>query len=142
MSSRKYKHITKGYVSTDDISEYQRVNQAYHDKLGTENLMSSPFTLDVDETKVTARRSAYPTMKTMDYFKGGAYNQRKKNMTLSAIVSARLRERAIPELQPGQIVDPEINQMPQFTYMAQDDTNIFLYLGAFVIGIVVFTSLL
>lgn len=141
MEERRYKHLKKGTVSTGDIEQYQRVNGAYQDKLGTNNLMESPFTLDVDETKVTVRRSAYPTMKTADYFNGAAYNQRKKQMTLSGIVSARLRERNRPNIQPGQLVDPELASMPQYSYSAQDDTNIFLYLGAFVIGIVIFTSL-
>lgn len=141
MSSRNYRHLKRGNVSTEDITEYQRVNKAYQEKLGTENFMSSPFTLDADETKVTVRRSAYPTLKTQDYFNGKNYNQKKRNMTLSGIVSAKLRERSIPDLQPGQIIDPEMERMPQYTYMAQDDTNIFLYLGAFVIGIVIFTSL-
>jgi len=141
MAEGKYKHLKRTYLSTGDLNEYQRTNQAYQDKLGTQNMMQSPYTLDVDETKVAIRRSAYPSLDTVDYFNGAKYNQKKKQMGLSAIVSATLRERVRPNLQPGQIVDPEMADLPQYTYNTQDDSNIFLYLGAFVIGIVIFTSL-
>ena len=103
--------------------------------------MQSPYTLDVDETKVTARRSAFPDMRTMAYFSGDNYNSKIKNMALQNLVSARLKERNRPALQPGQIVDPEMRDMSDFT-VTTDDTHIFLYLGAFVIGLVIFTSLL
>lgn len=142
MSERKYKHLTRGSLTTGDLSTYERVNQAYQDKLGTNNMMQSPYTLDVDETKVTARRSAYPTMETKEYFNGGNYNVKRTNMGLSNLVSATIRERIRPDLQPGQLVDPVMGGMPQYQYDVQDDSHVLLYLGAFVIGIVIFTSLI
>lgn len=142
MTERKYKHLSRGLLSSGDISTYERVNQAYQDKLGTNNTMQSPYTLDVDETKVTNRRSAYPSFSTTEYFNGANYNVKKINIGLSNIVSATLRERVRPDLQPGELVDPVMGKMPQYSYNATEDTNIFLYLGAFVIGIVIFTSLL
>lgn len=141
MAERKYKHLNRSVMLPADLQEYQRTNAAYQDKLGTENTMQSPYTLDVDEQKVTVRRSAFPTLDTKAYYNGKGYNAKKINMGLSSIVSATMRERKVPNLQPGQLVDPELDAMPQYTYTAQDDTNIFLYLGAFVIGIVIFTSL-
>jgi hypothetical protein len=63
-------------------------------------------------------------------------------MGLSSLVSATMRERVRPDLQPGEIIDPIMGKgMPQYQYNVNDDTNILLYLGAFVIGIVIFTSL-
>lgn len=141
MAERKYKHLSRGTLSTADLQQYERTNQAYQDKLGTDNMMQSPYTLDVDETKVTNRRSAYPSLDTMDYFEGKAYNTKRTNMGLSNLVSATIRERIRPNLQPGEIIDPVMGRTPQYIYKVQDDTNIFLYLGAFVIGIVIFTSL-
>jgi hypothetical protein len=142
MADRKYKHLGRVGLSSADLSTYERVNQAYQDKLGTENMMQSPYTLDVDETKVTNRRSAFPSLKTDDYFNGANYNMKRTNMCLSNIVSATMRERIRPNLQPGEIIDPIMGKgVPQYTYNATDDTNIFLYLSAFVIGIVIFTSL-
>ena len=58
MAERKYKHLSRGTLSTADLQQYERTNQAYQDKLGTDNMMQSPYTLDVDETKVTNRRAA------------------------------------------------------------------------------------
>jgi len=142
MASRKYKHLQRGGLSTGDLQEYERTNQAYQDKLGIDNTMQSPYTLDVDEVKVTNRRSAYPSLDTLQYFTGPKYNTKRTNMGLSNIVSATMRERIRPDLQPGEIIDPVMGKgMPQYQYNVQDDTNIFLYLGAFVIGIVIFTSL-
>lgn len=142
MATRKYKHLTKTTLTPSDIAEYERTNLAYQDKLGTQNTMQSPYTLDVDETKVTNRRSAYPTLETQEYFSGANYNLKTKNMNLSSLVSAKMRERTRPELQPGQIIDPSEEEMPQYTYTAKDDTHILLYLGAFVVGIIIFTSLM
>lgn len=140
-AATKYKHIKREMGVEPDLVKYQRTNQAYQDTFGTEKFMQSPYTLDVDETKVTARRSAFPDMRTMAYFSGDNYNSKIKNMALQNLVSARLKERYRPALQPSQIVDPEMRDMSDFT-VTTDDTHIFLYLGAFVIGLVIFTSLL
>jgi hypothetical protein len=143
MAERKYKHLTRGTLGAGELSTYERVNQAYQDKLGTNNMMQSPYTLDVDETKVTARRSAYPSLDTVEYFNGANYNVKRTNMGLSNIVSATMRERIRPDLQPGEIIDPVMGKgMPQYQYDVQDDSHVLLYLGAFVIGIVIFTSLI
>lgn len=142
MAQRKYKHLSRSAVSSTDLDNYQRVNAAYQDVLGTNNTMQSPYTLDADEIKVTARRSNFPSFATTEYFNGKNYNLKTANMRLSKLVSARMREKTAPSLQPGDIPDIELDNLPQFSYNTQDDTNIFLYLGAFVIGIVVFTSLL
>ena len=141
MAERKYKHLQRSYMSSEDINKFERTNQAYQDNFSTNNFMQSPYTLDVDETKVTARRSAYPSMETNSYFSGPAYNNKTVNMRLSKLVSAKMRERIRPDLQPGELIDPEVADLPTYQYNATDDTNIFLYLGAFVIGIVIFTSL-
>ena len=141
MADRKYKHLQRSFMSSDDSNKFERTNQAYQDNFGTENFMQSPYTLDVDETKVTARRSNYPNMGTLEYFSGKNYNTKTTNMRLSKLVSAKMRERIKPDLQPGDIIDPEVADLPTYQYNVQDDTNIFLYLGAFVIGIVIFTSL-
>lgn len=142
MSERRYKHIDRVQVSSDDLNTYQRVNLAYQDKLGTHNSMQSPYTLDVDEQKVTNRRSAYPSLDAVQYFDSETYNQKKINMDLSRLVSAKMRERIRPELQPGQLIEPVMGKDVTYTnYTESDDTHILLYLGAFVIGIIIFTSL-
>lgn len=141
MAENKYKHLQRSYLSSGDITQYQRVNKAYQDVLGTQNDMQSPYTLDVDEQKVAVRRSAYPSFDTVKYFNGSRYNQKKNNMKLSAEVSATMRENQMPALRPGELVDPELYTMSQYSYNTQDDTSILLYLGAFVIGVVIFTSL-
>jgi hypothetical protein len=142
MAERKYKHLSRGTLTSADLQTYERVNQAYQDKLGTQNTMQSPYTLDVDEVKVTNRRSAFPSLDTSEYFSSAKYNTKKINMGLSSLVSATMRERVRPDLQPGEIIDPIMGKgMPQYQYNVNDDTNILLYLGAFVIGIVIFTSL-
>ena len=138
----RYKHISKTSLGVPELQEYERKNQAYQDTLGTENFMQSPYTLDVDETKVTARRSAYPDMRTATYFAGDKYNVKQVNMNLSNMVSARLRERTRPTLQPGDIIDPNLDMRVEYEYEAKDDTHMLLYIGAFVVGIVIFSSLL
>ena len=114
-SKLKYKHLRKNEGVEPDIEKYQRTNQAYQDTFGTEKFMQSPYTLDVDETKVTARRAAYPDMRTMAYFSGSNYNNKYKQMALQNLVSARLKERSRPALQPGQIIDQEMNDISDFT---------------------------
>lgn len=141
MSHRKYKHIKKTALSSEDIASNIRVNQAYQDAYGTDKLMNSPMTLDVDEQDVTVRRSAFPSVGTQDYFYGKAYNTKKSNMRLSRLVSAKGRENLRPQLQPGQLIDPEAEDMPNYRVAEADDTHMLLYVGAFVIGIVIITSI-
>ena len=97
-AATKYKRIKREMGVEPDPVKYQRTNQAYQDTFCTEKFMQSPYTLDVDETKVTARRSAFPDMRTMAYFSGDNYNSKIKNMALQNLVSARLKERNRPEL--------------------------------------------
>lgn len=142
MASRKYKHLQKSTLSSDDITENVRVNRAYTDTYGTDTLMNSPHTLDVDETEVTSRRAAFPTSETFNYFASDNYNFKKANMYLSRLTSAKQRENIRPAMQPGQVVDAgAAAPKDQYATGTSDDSHILLYLSAFVVGIIIITSI-
>lgn len=143
MAERKYRHLPRTYVAENELETYQRTNMAYQDKLGTHNMMQSPYTLDEDEIKVTGRRSNFPNLDTVEYFDGDRYNLKKTNMELSSLVSARLKERNRPDLQPGQIYEPIMGKQVTYDSVTEaNDTHVLLYLGAFVVGIIIFGSLM
>jgi hypothetical protein len=87
----------------DTLSKAKRVNQAYEQRYGPDNLLNAPITRDLAANNVIARRGWFPSVVTNKYFASPIYNTLHINMKNTGGIDMNDRESFRPKTMPGQI---------------------------------------
>lgn len=124
----------------DILNKAKRVNQAYEESYGPNNLLNAPITRDLAANRVIERRSAFPALATADYFNSALYNTQRKNISLTRGIDLRGKESFRAKGQPGQIA----YQSSFGLELDESDSpshNIWMYAVGIILAIAVITIL-
>lgn len=124
----------------DILNKSKRINQAYENSYGPDNMLNAPITRDLAANKVIERRSWYPAMATADYFASPTYNTLHTNMKLTRGIDLRGRESFRAKAMPGQIAYQSSFGV-QLDESGGSSTNIWMYVVGIILAIAVISIL-
>lgn len=124
----------------DLLNKAKRVNQAYEDSYGPNNLLNAPITRDLAANRVIERRSWFPALSTTDYFNAPQYNTMRTNINLTRGIDLRGKEDFRAKGQPGQIAYQSSFGM-ELDETSDGSANIWMYVIGIILAIGVISML-